>query len=160
MNILGIDPGSTLSAYVMYRADTREILERGILANDLLIDMLSVICDVGDIAVYIEMVASYGMPVGKDVFETCVIIGKIVRELEREGIPVRYIYRKDVKMTLCGSMKAKDANIRQACIDILGKEACRGIKKDMWSALAICLTAEQMMENERKLKGGNNETMA
>ena len=70
---------------------------------------------VGDIV--IEMIASYGMPVRKEVFETCVWIGKFA---EASGMRESYIYRKEEKINLCNSMKAKDSNIRQALIDRFG----------------------------------------
>ena len=70
---------------------------------------------IGDIV--IEMIASYGMPVGKEVFETCVWIGKFA---EASGMKENYIYRKEEKINLCQSMKAKDSNIRQALIDRFG----------------------------------------
>ena len=66
------------------------------------------------------MVASYGMPVGKEVFETCVAIGQFKQKAMENDIPVEFIYRKDEKMNLCHSMKAKDSNIRQALIDRFG----------------------------------------
>ena len=68
----------------------------------------------------IEMIASYGMPVGKEVFETCVWIGRFKELAIIRNIKVEYIYRKDEKMNLCQSMKAKDSNIRQALIDRFG----------------------------------------
>lgn len=70
--------------------------------------------------VVIEMIASYGMPVGESVFQTCVWIGRFVQIADFYQIPVRYVYRKDEKMNICHSMKAKDSNIRQALIDRFG----------------------------------------
>lgn len=66
------------------------------------------------------MIASYGMPVGKEVFETCLWIGRFTELAILQGIDVEYIYRKEEKMNLCQSMKAKDSNIRQALIDRFG----------------------------------------
>ena len=67
------------------------------------------------------MVASYGMPVGKEVFETCVWIGRFKELAIMNNKEVEYIYRKDEKMNICYSMRAKDSNIRQALIDRFGE---------------------------------------
>ena len=95
----------------------------------------------------IEMIASYGMPVGKEVFETCVWIGRFVELARLQNIDVEYIYRKDEKMNICHSMKAKDSNIRQALIDRFGPVGTKknpgwfyGFKADIWSAYAIGVT--------------------
>ena len=104
----------------------------------------------------IEMVASYGMAVGKTVFETCMWIGRFMEAWESAtGTKPQQVYRKDVKMHLCGSMRAKDTNIRQAIIDrypASGGGKCPqigtkkepgplyGVSKDIWSALAVAIT--------------------
>ncbi len=94
--------------------------------------------------VIIEMVASYGMAVGETVFQTCVAIGIFEEIAESQNIPVEFVYRKDEKINLCNSMKAKDSNIRQALIDRFGEVGTKrnpgwfyGFKKDVWSAYAV-----------------------
>ena len=59
------------------------------------------------------------MPVGKEVFETCVWIGRFI-QIFNSKINTHFIYRKDEKINICNSMKAKDSNIRQALIDRFG----------------------------------------
>ena len=134
--IFAIDPGSEQSAFVLYDSHDKVILDKGIVDNSEMMDIL----DAGtksDITA-IEMVASYGMPVGKDVFQTCVWVGRFDPDAS-----ATLVYRKDVKMHLCGSMRAKDSNIRQALIDKLGKEATKGVSKDVWSALAVAVTVAE-----------------
>lgn len=68
--------------------------------------------------IIIEKIASYGMAVGQTIFDTCIWIGKFA---QASGLKEEYILRKDEKMNLCHSMKAKDSNIRQALIDRFGE---------------------------------------
>lgn len=127
--IFAIDPGTEKSAFVLYDSHDKIILKKGIERNE---DILS-FKYVGSLLA-IEMIASYGMPVGKEVFETCVWIGRF-----DPNATATLIYRRTIKTHLCGSMKAKDANIRQALLDKLGKEATKGVSKDIWSALAVAV---------------------
>lgn len=119
MKILAIDPGNIESAYCVIDIETykplyfekveNEYLKSWIYTHDNLFDEL-----------VIEMVASYGMPVGETVFQTCVWIGRFVQQIDEIGKKYNYIYRKDEKINICHSMKAKDSNIRQALIDRFG----------------------------------------
>ena len=70
--------------------------------------------------VVIEMIASYGLAVGKTVFDTCVWIGRFYEMSLPYVNKIEYIYRKEEKINLCNSMKAKDSNIRQRQIYRLG----------------------------------------
>lgn len=103
------------------------------------------------------MIASYGMSVGQSVFETCIWIGRFKEMAEQYNMNVTYIYRKDEKMNLCHSMKAKDSNIVQALIDRFapntpnkGKGSKKepgwfyGFKKDIWQAYAVGVTYYDM----------------
>lgn len=141
--ILAIDPGTEKSAFVWYSAG--RISDFGIVDNHQMIGILEQDSS-PSIQVVIEMVASYGMAVGKEVFETVRWIGRF-QQASIYPDDVKFVYRKDVKIHLCGSMKAKDANIRQALLDKVGPQGTKkdpgptyGISKDVWSALAVAVT--------------------
>lgn len=150
MSILAIDPGNIESGYVVLNDDL-SIKEKGKVGNFRLLEMIIYKeFDTSRHAV-IEMIASYGMAVGKSVFETCVWIGRFKQALSMNMVEVNYIYRKDEKMNLCHTMKAKDTNIRQALIDRFGVVGTKknqgwfyGVSKDMWSAVAVGVTFYDM----------------
>ena len=148
MTILAIDSGNEESAYVLMDSETYKPIEFGKVGNPLmLIKMNELKYD----KLILEMIASYGMPVGASVFETCVWIGRFIQN--RKCPDFEYIYRKEEKMNLCNSMKAKDSNIRQALIDRFAqfdfkngkgtkgnKDFFYGFSKDVWSAFAVGVT--------------------
>lgn len=149
--ILAIDPGNIESAYVILNSDL-SVKEFGKIPNDEMLCTINTACYYDKVKVAIEMVASYGMPVGAEVFDTCVWIGRFT-EAASGSAEVKYIYRKDEKINLCGSMKAKDSNIIQALIDRfapgvsnMGKGTKKnpgwfyGFKKDIWQAYAVGVT--------------------
>lgn len=140
--ILAIDPGTTESGYVLYDAINNKVSKCGTAPNEQIKHMIR---GWGYNKLAIEMIASYGMPVGKETFETCLWIGRFIENAQAD---YELVYRKDVKIHLCGSMKAKDPNIRQALIDKLGIIGTKnnqgplyGIKSHAWSALAVAITS-------------------
>jgi hypothetical protein len=133
MKILAIDPGNIESAYVLMDKDYKPI-KFGKVPNS---DMLH---EIGwtqmSTKIVIEMVASYGMAVGKEVFDTCVWIGRYTQKCDGTA---EYVYRKDVKLNLCGQTRAKDSNVIQALKDRFGDKGTAkqkgwfyGFKKDIW----------------------------
>ncbi len=153
MTILAIDPGDKDSAFCMMDSNYRPILfdKR---ENE---NILGVIRNADLLArpkmVVIERVASYGMPVGREVFDTCEWIGRFTEAALYEGMNVDYILRMDEKMTICHDSRAKDANIRQALIDRFAKHDRKngkgtkkdpdvffGFRADIWSAAAVAVT--------------------
>lgn len=149
--ILAIDPGSTQSAYVLVEDDLSRVVEKGKIDNGTLFNLLMIDHFKADY-VAIEGIASYGMPVGAEVFTTCYWIGVFgaaawnnlsTTEKNLKEKPV-LIFRKDEKMHICQSMRAKDANIRRALIDRFGEVGTKknpgyfyGFKSDIWSAMAV-----------------------
>ncbi len=163
MTVFAIDPGNVNSAYaVMKERDGKdyELVEFGKFPNkkcmEKMIDWAA--RQYPPEVIVIERVASYGMAVGREVFETCEWIGRFSQEAEKY-VPVKYIYRKDEKITICGSMKAKDSNIRQALIDRFATKDFKngkgtkkdpdyfyGVSADCWAAIAIACSYLDMQK--------------
>jgi len=149
--IFAIDPGTAESGWCSMIG--REVIASGVWDNERLLRFID-----GGIAdiLAVEMIASYGMPVGKEVFETCVWIGRFVQAWGEQD-RIRLVYRKDVKMHLCGTTKAKDGNVRQAIIDLypasgggatpqIGIKAkpgpLYGVSSHAWPAIGVALTVQ------------------
>lgn len=121
--------------------DNNTILAAFIEPNDVFIESLERwYYSASEPVIICEMIASYGMPVGKEVFDTCIFIGQLLNTFPK----MLRVTRNSVKNAVCHSSKANDANIRQALIDIYGPPGTKknpgptfGVTKDMWAALAV-----------------------
>lgn len=143
--ILSIDPGSVLSGWVLYVPGN--VVDSGVHPNH---DVLAwVRAGQGADLLCIEMMQARGMPTSNDEFLTLVWIGRF-QQAWRDPERVRLVYRKDVKMHLCGNMKAKDSNIRQALINLVGPQGKKaapgptyGVSSHAWAALGVAVTASE-----------------
>lgn len=162
MYIHAIDPGNEESAYIIYDKDNHKIVNKYLESNDKILTHLREFSNYPDSRFAVEMVASYGMPVGKTVFETCVWIGRFVQVFSDMGEDYRFIYRKEVSTELCKKATGSDSTVRQAILDVFpgsggGKTPqvgvkdnpgpLYGVKKDLWSALGVALTYSSMYED-------------
>ena len=151
MLIFAIDPGSTESAYCLLSSDAVPRHFAKVANND--VNLLIRTYAPNLTAVVIERVASYGMPVGREVFETCEWIGRFTQTATDQKIPVDYVLRQEEKLAICKSPKANDATIRKALIDRFathdfanGKGTKKapdffyGFKADVWSSFAVGCT--------------------
>lgn len=163
--IFAIDPGTVQSAWVILH-DDGFVRDFGIEPNDDVRRRLHRMGLEGRRArLAIEMIASYGMPVGREVFETCVWIGRFI---EAASFDSTLVYRREIKLHLCNSARAKDANVRQALLDRYGPGREKavgtkrkpgplyGVSKDVWAALGVgvtfldrCRTEQQAAEGAR-----------
>lgn len=145
MKIFCIDPGTTKSAYVLFETTTQDIIAFGIEDNDQLVKKLH-----GDRLV-IEMIKSYGNVMGDSILQTCVWIGRFIQEWGADSFDL--VPRKTIVASLCMNPRAKDSNVRQALIDLFGAPGTKklpgktyGIKKDIWSALAVAAVYEELFD--------------
>jgi len=163
--ILGIDPGNKQSAFCLCSPDLHP-LEFGKYENTTLLAfnpdafegkisaaLLNQNCDTDNTIVVIENIESFGMAVGRSVLDTCIYIGELRRHFMTYGYKVEYVFRHEEKMTICHSVKANDATIKQALVDRFAPDTSNhgkgtkkepgffyGFKADCWSAFAICCT--------------------
>lgn len=168
MKVLAIDPGNIESAYCIIDSETLRPESFGKVPN---LDLIRVIGDDPDMVV-IERVASYGMAVGRDVFETCEWVGQYTACARMVGVPVDYVYRQDEKLHICLDSRAKDSNVQRALIDRFAQHDLKrgkGTKKnkdwfygfaaDVWAAYAVGLTwietkmTDAPRGNERSAEG-------
>jgi len=156
MRLIALDPGPKETGYVMIRDTT--IIKSGVEDNRLIYDLMNGAGWI-DATCAIEMISSYGMAVGAEVFETCVWVGRFIEQFQVATL----VYRKDVKIHLCGTGRAKDTNVRQAILDLyprIGEGATPqigtkkhpgplyGVKSHAMAALAVALTyAHSVGEN-------------
>lgn len=113
----------------------------------------------------IEMVASYGMAVGREVFDTVLWIGRFYEALSIQmAQKPRLLCRIEEKRHICHDSRANDPAIRRALIDRFathdlknGKGTSKnpdffyGFKADIWAAYAVGLTAIENHSNDYKI---------
>lgn len=165
MNLFAIDPGTEISGWCVF--DGEVVAASGVMTNE---EMLAYIqrghFAINGYGLAIEMIASYGMPVGREVFETCLWIGRFVQAWHRPDA-VQLIYRRDVKLHLCGTAKAKDANIRQALLDRFPRTGggktpqvgtksapgpLYGVSTHAWAALAVAVLVTDKAAHASRIK--------
>ena len=152
--ILAIDPGNFASGWVLMDEETYRPIEFGKEPNEAVRRKLLDICTTyPGIEVPIEMIASYGCSVGRDVFETCVEIGRFEQIADEWGAVPDRVLRRQEKFVICHSQRANDATIRQALVDRFaygtpnhGKGTKKepgffyGFRADIWQAYAVGVT--------------------
>lgn len=163
MRVLGIDPGNIYSAYCLIDGETLRPIDFGKMENEALRRYLrEKISFAEEDRGAIEMVASYGMAVGREVFDTCRWIGRYEEVLVRKlYVPPTLIFRREEKLHICHDSRAKDTNIRRALIDRFATHDLKngkgtkkdpdwfyGMASDCWSAYAVALVMA-----ETKMKG-------
>lgn len=146
---IALDPGTLLSAICVLQGD--KILGFSKSSNgEILTALKKYRKDLDNVPLVIEQIVSYGNIIGQTTLETVFWSGRFA-EAYGMNLVVR-IPRIDVKMFICHSPKAKDANIRQGIIDLYGGQdkaigtkkmgygPLKGISNDVWAALGLGLT--------------------
>lgn len=155
--ILAIDPGTWQSGWVLYDPTQKTVDAHGIDANLHVIAGLRTNQFPGITHVVIEAFSCYGMPIGKTSIQTIMWIGRFQQTvIEHRRIEPALLERREVKVHLCNSCKAKDSNVWQAVMDrygsakevAVGKKAkpgpLYGITSHQRAALALAIAFAEM----------------
>jgi hypothetical protein len=171
MRVLGLDPGPTQSALVIL--GDKRVLQHSIESNLVIVEHLAYFASLqqskgaqplGDVLV-IEQIASFGMPVGAEVFETCWWSGRFAQAWhDHSDQEAHRLKRHEVKSHLCHNQRAKDANIRQALIDRFGGDSAigrkahpgplYGLRGDEWTALSVAIVWKEQHLSKTNAKSG------
>jgi hypothetical protein len=149
--ILALDVGTDSSGYCLMGRNNYIPYEFGKVDNNTLLNSI-VKMWLYDALVYEEF-QSYGMAIGKSTITSITWNGRFIQAADERHIPFYPLYRLEEKLNLCGTAKAKDANLRQAMIDRFAKFDFKngkgtkanqdwfyGFSKDAWSAAIIGVT--------------------
>jgi len=153
--VIAIDPGPTESGLCVIDAQSYRPLYVAKVDNHNVTEQVEGFLTGVKIDTVIEMIGHYGtgMPAGKEVFDTCVWIGRFIEQLLSSSDSVQTLPRTTVKLHLCGTTRAKDSNVTQALVDRFapgepnyGKGTKKapsffyGFSADMWQAYALAVT--------------------
>ena len=167
LKILAVDPGTNQSALVSYEVDLCSV-DRGkfigalTMPNDKLLVELRTLGEqvrqrgAREIKLVIEKPVSYGMPVGAEIFDTCIWIGRFIQVWPRV---VDLIGRKSAVREICQDPRGRDTNVRAGLIEFFGgkdvacgtKDVCgplHDVHGDEWAALAVAVGWSEIKRRE------------
>lgn len=125
--ILAIDTGTEKTAFVMYNKETKQLADRHLLPNRELIERFKKYFEEGNIEVcLIEMSAIYGA-CSLSILANVLIIGIYAQLAKQYNIPVKLIFRKTVKLELCGGLRGvNDTTVNNTLKDSYwGEPGCK-----------------------------------
>lgn len=156
---IAIDPGNEESGWVVALKDNSKLIYKNKDKNTILYKKFQeFIKNEQVLRVGIEYPSSYGMPVNQTLLDTCTICGILLQICKENNISVDLIFRKSVKMFLCNSVRAKDAEVNSRVREYIGEDytlkkpnyyywneeveknsGARYANNDMYAALAVLL---------------------
>jgi len=148
--ILGIDPGPSQSAYVVWDTKTQQIVDHE--QSDNITFRKNIIWlrdDIEPDICVIEGMAFYGKVMNGESFDTLMFIGRL-REIFADNHEL--VYFPDIAYHFCNSRRGiKSSHINAVLANRFGGKGTKknkgklfGIKEHVWSALACCILWEDL----------------
>lgn len=168
MRILAIDPGSKKTGYVVWSNDPEYVFntekngyltvfpgwtirDKGKISNN---EMLSYIEECTSCSHFvIENMEGRNVTVGATVFDTVRWTGQFQDRIFTSHLRIaELVFRRYVKIHLCGKSTADDAAVRKALIERFGDKGTKdnqgftyGMANDMWQAFALAVFHADML---------------
>jgi hypothetical protein len=152
MKIIAIDPGTHESGWCVL--DGSRVAESGVSPNAHVLERIRILggCIAASLhepmLLAVERFEARGMPIGDESIETVLWTGRFIQAWMKPDEVLR-IKRSQVKLQLCHSSRAKDPNVRQALIDLLGAPGTKkapgpthGVASHAWAALGVAVVAQ------------------
>lgn len=147
--LIGIDPAPLVQSFVIF--DGKRVISTG---NVSVTELCVILRENPGLLAACEYIDCLGMAVGSETFSTVFNCGR----LYAAATIMRLIPRRDIKLHLCGTHRAKDANVRQALIDKIGPVGtkkqpgpCHGVATHLWAALAVAVTATDCEQTKNEV---------
>jgi hypothetical protein len=153
MKIIAIDPGTDKSAFVSWDTEKDDFVKTdnkyrmGLVSNqDFYDNAINLIQKVWPKLIAFEMVQSYGLTVGRSTFQTVLFVGRMTERFRltyaHGGLTpyftIKYYGRPTIKAQIGGRNDAQvRASLRMRYGEAKKGEKLYGVKKDIWSALAL-----------------------
>ena len=173
--VIGIDPGNIETGYCVVYKDNYEIIGKGKCLNEVMYEEIGLCLASSpeysnDMRIYVavEGFKSYGMMMGQTTIDAIWWSGRFF-EMYEDHDPFT-LYRKEVKLNLCGMTNAKDKNVTAALVERFAPNTLNrgkgykkspgyfyGFKADIWAAFAICVTYVDILEGRYKVMFVNEE---
>lgn len=152
MITIGIDPGTSESGVVTF--DDGKLVNSAVLSNA---DTLRFVQQHRFNVLAVEWIQAMGMSVGKEVFETCMWVGRFVQAATCDE--VRLVPRLKIKLHHCGNSRAKDGNIVQSMKDKHGDKGTKkepgfffGVSSHAWQACAVAFYVIEGASHEAEIR--------
>lgn len=132
--IIAFDPGNEQTGWVVVLADNSKLLYKNKENNSECLTKLSIFLNkekFNIVKVGIEYVSSYGMATNQTVLDTATFSGILACIFKINNIPCEFIFRKSIKMFLCGSVRAKDSEVNCRVREYVGEDNTQK-KPNIW----------------------------
>lgn len=121
--IICFDPGNGLTGWCVYSVEDKILFYKNKESNLEVIKKFKEFFQKYDVLqVGIEYPSSYGMSVGQSLYDTCTFVGILIQISKDNNVNPELVFRKSVKMFLCNSVRAKDAEVNLRVREYFGED--------------------------------------